>query len=53
MNIVYLLLPLALLIAAVFVLGFLWSVRNDKEEDLESSSMRILFDDDERKRKIK
>lgn len=45
MNIIYLLLPLALLLALVFVLFFLWAARHDQFEDLESPARRILLDD--------
>jgi cbb3-type cytochrome oxidase maturation protein len=44
-NIIYLLLPLALLLALVFVLLFLWAARQDQFEDLETPARRILLDD--------
>ncbi|HEY3296385.1 MAG TPA: cbb3-type cytochrome oxidase assembly protein CcoS [bacterium] len=45
MNIIYLLLPLALGLALVFVLFYLWAARHDQFDDLESPARRILFDD--------
>jgi cbb3-type cytochrome oxidase maturation protein len=45
MNIIYLLLPLALLLALVFVLLFLWAARSDQFEDLDTPARRILLDD--------
>jgi cbb3-type cytochrome oxidase maturation protein len=45
MNVIYLLLPLALLLALVFVLFFLWAARHDQFEDLDTPSRRILLDD--------
>ena len=45
MNIIYLLLPLALLLVLVFVLFFLWAARHDQFEDLDTPSRRILLDD--------
>jgi len=45
MNILYLLLPLALLLALVFVLFFLWATRHNQFDDLESPARRILLED--------
>lgn len=45
MNIIYLLLPLALLLVLVFVLFYLWAVKHDQFEDLETPARRILLDD--------
>ncbi|NNF04056.1 MAG: cbb3-type cytochrome oxidase assembly protein CcoS [Rhodothermales bacterium] len=47
MNVLYLLVPIALLLAAAGVAGFVWSVRNDQFEDVDTPGVRVLFDDDE------
>jgi cbb3-type cytochrome oxidase maturation protein len=43
---VFVLLPLALLIAAVAVGFFIWAARTGQFDDLETPPVRILFDDD-------
>jgi cbb3-type cytochrome oxidase maturation protein len=45
-NVIYLLIPLALLIVAVIIGAFLWSVRSGQFDDLEGPAWRILHDDD-------
>jgi cbb3-type cytochrome oxidase maturation protein len=45
MNIIYLLLPLALLLVLVFVIFYLWAVKHEQFEDLETPARRILLDD--------
>jgi cbb3-type cytochrome oxidase maturation protein len=45
MNIIYLLLPLALLLALVFLLLFLWAAKNDHFEDMDTPARKILLDD--------
>jgi cbb3-type cytochrome oxidase maturation protein len=47
MNIIYVLIPLALLLLVAAVAAFLWAVRNAQFDDLDSPATRILFDDDE------
>lgn len=46
MSVIYILLPLALLFSAGAVGIFIWATRNGQFDDLETPSMRILFDDD-------
>ena len=46
MNVIYILIPLALLIVAVIIGVFLWSVRSGQFDDLEGPAWRILHDDD-------
>jgi cbb3-type cytochrome oxidase maturation protein len=46
MNVLYFLVPLALLLAAAGVWAFIWSVRNGQFEDVETPAMRLLFDDE-------
>ena len=47
MTILYLLIPLALIILAVAIAFFLWSVKSGQYEDLEGPAYRILMDDDD------
>jgi cbb3-type cytochrome oxidase maturation protein len=47
METIFVLLPFALLIAAVAVGFFIWAVRSGQFDDLETPAVRILFDDDE------
>jgi cbb3-type cytochrome oxidase maturation protein len=44
---IFVLLPLALLIAAIAVGFFIWAARTGQFDDLETPAMRILFDDEE------
>ena len=47
MNILYLLIPLALVLVAVMLWGFFWAVRSKQFDDLEGPAYRILMDDDD------
>ncbi len=47
MQIIFLVLPLALLIAAIAVLAFIWAVRTGQLDDLETPALRVLHDDEE------
>jgi cbb3-type cytochrome oxidase maturation protein len=47
---IFVLLPLALLIAAIAVGFFVWAARTGQFDDLETPAVRILFDDDEPRR---
>lgn len=47
MSILYLLIPLAAIIAIAGVGFFIWSVKSGQFEDLEGPGFRILMDDDE------
>lgn len=46
MDIIYLLLPVALIILIIIIVVFLWAVKSDQFEDLEGPAHRILMDDD-------
>jgi cbb3-type cytochrome oxidase maturation protein len=46
-SVLYILLPLAIVIAAIAVLVFVWAARSGQFDDLETPSRRVLFDDDE------
>jgi cbb3-type cytochrome oxidase maturation protein len=47
MQIIFLVLPLALLIALIAVIAFIWAVRTGQMDDLETPAMRVLHDDEE------
>lgn len=46
MEVLYLLLPIAILVAVVIAMFFIWSVKSGQYEDLDGSAHRILMDDD-------
>jgi len=50
MGIIYILLPAALIVSGLALVGFIWSVRNRQFDDLDSPAVRILFDDEDLKR---
>ncbi len=45
MNILFLMIPIALLLGFIFVLGFIWAVNDGQMDDLETPAIRILNDD--------
>jgi cbb3-type cytochrome oxidase maturation protein len=47
METIFVLLPLALLIAAIAVGLFVWAARTGQFDDLDTPAVRILFDDAE------
>ena len=47
METIFVLLPLALLIAAIAVGFFIWAATSGQFDDLETPAVRILFDDEE------
>ncbi|MBI3570229.1 MAG: cbb3-type cytochrome oxidase assembly protein CcoS [Gammaproteobacteria bacterium] len=46
MEILYLLVPLAVILAGVIVWAFLWSIRSGQFDDLEGPAHRILMEED-------
>jgi len=46
-EILYLLVPLAVIFAGGIIWAFLWSIRSGQFDDLEGPAHRILMDDDE------
>lgn len=52
METIFVLLPLALLIAAIAVGFFIWAARSGQFDDLETPAVRILFDDEEPVRRV-
>ncbi|WP_416308508.1 cbb3-type cytochrome oxidase assembly protein CcoS [Neptunicella sp. SCSIO 80796] len=49
MNILYLLIPLAILLVCIGLAAFFWAVKSDQFDDLERHGHSILFDDDLKK----
>lgn len=47
MEPIFVLLPLALLIAAIAVGFFIWAAKSGQFDDLETPPVRILFDDEQ------
>jgi cbb3-type cytochrome oxidase maturation protein len=47
MSVIYIVLPLALVIAVIAVLAFIWAVRSGQFDDMDTPAMRILHDDEE------
>ncbi len=45
MNILFLMIPMALGLGALFIYGFFWAVSNGQMDDLETPALRILNDD--------
>ncbi|MCC7051798.1 MAG: cbb3-type cytochrome oxidase assembly protein CcoS [Gemmatimonadaceae bacterium] len=45
MSILYLVVPLALVIVAVSVGGYLWAVKDGQMDDLETPGIRVIRDD--------
>jgi cbb3-type cytochrome oxidase maturation protein len=48
MEILYLLVGCSVIVAAVFLGGFLWSVKSGQYDDLYTPAVRILFDNAQR-----
>ncbi|MGL4928839.1 MAG: cbb3-type cytochrome oxidase assembly protein CcoS [Plesiomonas sp.] len=46
MDIIYILVPIAMLFVLVAVLIFLWAVKSEQFEDLNRQGMQILFEED-------
>lgn len=48
MSVLFVLVPLALLLATLAVGAFLWAIERGEMDDLETPRWRVLFDDEER-----
>jgi len=46
MNIFYLLIGVSLFAALIFLGAFIWAVKTGQFDDIDTPSIRILFDDD-------
>ncbi len=45
MTAIYLMLPVSLLLALIFLIAYIWSVRSGQYEDTRTPSLRMLADD--------
>lgn len=45
MEILIYLIPIALMLGVIGLVGFLWTLKNDQYEDLDGAAHRILNDD--------
>jgi cbb3-type cytochrome oxidase maturation protein len=45
MEVIFIVLPLALVLAAAAVAAFLWAVNRGQYDDLDTPPVRVLFDD--------
>ena len=50
MQVLFIVLPLALVMAGVALAAFLWSVRSGQLDDLDTPQIRAVFDDAEDRR---
>lgn len=46
MSVLFIVVPIALVIAAVAVGAFIWSARSGQFDDLDTPGVRVLFDDE-------
>jgi cbb3-type cytochrome oxidase maturation protein len=49
MEIIYILLPASIILALVGLAAFIWSVRNNQFEDLQTPAKRMLLEEDSEK----
>jgi cbb3-type cytochrome oxidase maturation protein len=46
MSMLYIVLPLALCIVGVALIGYLWAVRSGQMDDLDTPGVRVILDDE-------
>ncbi|KIN64188.1 Cytochrome oxidase maturation protein, cbb3-type [Sulfitobacter noctilucicola] len=46
MNVLVILIPVSLILGAIGLVAFLWTVRSDQYDDDKGNAARILLDDD-------
>ncbi|MEM9414391.1 MAG: cbb3-type cytochrome oxidase assembly protein CcoS [Planctomycetota bacterium] len=49
MAVLYIVIPIALVLAGAGLAAFLWAVRKGQFDDLDTPAVRMLFDDDDSK----
>ena len=47
MNVIYYLIPVAIIFVVLGVIAFFWATKTEQFEDLEKQGLSILMDDDE------
>ncbi|WP_432798590.1 cbb3-type cytochrome oxidase assembly protein CcoS [Poriferisphaera sp. WC338] len=45
MSVIYIILPLALILAAIALAAFIWAVKGGQFDDIDTPSIRMLHDD--------
>jgi cbb3-type cytochrome oxidase maturation protein len=53
MIVIFLLIPLSIVTAAIFLLGFIWAVRSGQYEDTSTPALRPLMEENQTKKKEK
>lgn len=48
MNVLVILIPVSLILGALGLIAFIWTVRSDQYDDEQGNAARILLEDDER-----
>ncbi len=51
MSVLFIVVPLAIVIAGAALIAFFWAVKRGQFDDLDTPPVRMLFDDDETPRK--
>ena len=46
MDIIYFIIPIALLLVVIAVVGFLWALNSGQFDDLETPAIKALFDEE-------
>ena len=46
MNVIYIMIVVSIIIAAIFLIVFIKSVKNNQYDDMYTPSVRMLFDDE-------
>lgn len=52
MIVIYLLIPVSIIIAACFLIAFIWAVRSGQYEDTCTPSMRLLLDEQVKRKPV-
>ncbi|BCS47784.1 hypothetical protein JUNP479_0453 [Aeromonas jandaei] len=52
MNIIFVLIPIAILFVVIAGVVFFWAIRSEQFEDLDRQGSNILFDEDEPQQKV-
>lgn len=52
MNIIFVLIPIAILFVIIAGVVFFWAIRSEQFEDLDRQGSNILFDEDESQQKV-
>jgi cbb3-type cytochrome oxidase maturation protein len=47
MSVIYIMIPLALVLAGAALAAFIWSIRKGQLDDLDTPPTRVLFDDED------